>query len=314
MITENALLFCKVAIDTSQLTDIFKRSVSPHVYRASGSNPIAALRSMGGFSIYPELSLAKSDALRDGLVPSLNLAGTDRVWPPQAAELRTAQENGLKAIAAAGMPKEKPILVGNLTKVLNERAGMPKISPHGTKIVTQLTGLHEGNERRLVPVAASGLKRGIDYGTPTGHVHPKVLLRDHNMATTLSGPSPVVSEAKEALRLSREINKSGVARQGMSDLEAMNKTLGRLGEFGVAPRVSRHAQTHLSEKLRGVFNSQFPEPGGRISLWKKLRDSVNLPTRAIPQPGVTRGLANLRRTEAAITGGILPKLNKWFHR
>lgn len=99
---------------------------------------------------------------------------------------------------------------------------------------------HEGNEVRYTGKAIKSLNKGKDTVTPSGHFHPDVLFNEHNVLRTLEMP------AAEKESLIRHFSK---AREANGDLGPINKTLGRLGEYGTGMKINRSMRKHLGDSL-----------------------------------------------------------------
>jgi hypothetical protein len=138
------------------------------------------------------------------------------------------------------------VLSGRMSPEMR-RLEQQALKPHERVMAEALSKGHELNELQLL--RRLGL-RSTPLTARAGHVDPRVLLREHNMLTSL-GP-----------RYSR-VQQLGIdLRLGTGEAKRLEEAIPGF-RFGISPRLSRHAQKRLEKSVQRTFAPP-PSPGERL--------------------------------------------------
>lgn len=194
------------------------------------------LQEVGGLS--PELAAKVPTAIRrkmqeqTGLAPHLWMQKQPYMFTPEKGDVLSWVQGGMKGTPIAKFSPEavKPLQrVSSIVRTPEERIMFEGV----------MKG-HEGAE-------LAAMKRPMMAMRGMGHLSPEVILKEHNMVTTM--PPMLRKKIAPTYRVLR-----GPAGQGEADF-LRNVTGGRF-QYGKSPRLSRHARKRIAELAEQAVQPQ----------------------------------------------------------
>lgn len=159
--------------------------------------------------------------------------------PKPVAEQAAANTAAMPIIQVA-LGMKQPVIVGRPSGIRSALKRLPglegageslgALSPSNKKMFNAVVTGHELTEATVPGRAGFG---------PMGHRSPEVMLREHNMATTLPAAN---SPVRDTLSQMRGAEKPALSSVGI--------------EYGQSPRVSRHARKHLTNLIESKAEEQ----------------------------------------------------------
>lgn len=122
------------------------------------------------------------------------------------------------------------------------------LHPKTKEIGKNILMAHELDEAKLLGKSRKMLRKGEDMSLPSGHVHPEVIMREHNILSTIDLPE---NEKAELIKYFRKFR----AGKGVDADVFENQLKEFFGEYGNGIRLNRSARKHLSKKLLDGYQS-----------------------------------------------------------
>jgi len=244
----------KVAVKTTKLRELFLKRVKPNIVSSVEGIPDPEGTIGPAFTVQSERSYQK-------LINALKKSPLEEIRSLDGGFIDIGRGiddlEGLVNSKIVGIKDKPQIFFRSPSKYFESRGYVEKMPFKGEDaeykrkftraIQDRLMGLHEADELVATKDYRRNVIRGKEITTPTRHTSPEVLLKEHNMLTTLEGaPEDVKNTVIKNMRSARNkviIPKSNTP--GLTETDVIDKTLGRLGPYGSGARVNRSARKHL---------------------------------------------------------------------
>lgn len=135
--------------------------------------------------------------------------------------------------------------------ILPKMYGIDNMSPKARRATNDIVLTHELEELKGGNRAVRALRKGKDTMTTTGHAHPEVLFREHNMLSSLDLKGKDKKDVIDQFRRMR-----GSPGPAGKDLEALDNVLAPFGGYGNGIRINRSARKHLTDKLLKQYETK----------------------------------------------------------